>query len=97
MFNEWGEGMCSTIESNISLKKRQNAPFSFTAFHISLQVKISYQNVSYCTRKSPCFNVFDFFPTAPNRFKYRKNECFRYIVFNYFSELLSRFKYHRNA
>ena len=27
----------------------------------SLQVKISYQNVSCCTRKRPCFHVFIFF------------------------------------
>ena len=57
----------------------------------SLQVKISYQNVSYCTRKRPCFHHF---PTVPNRFKYRKNACLRYI---YFSEVLNRFKYRHNA
>ena len=55
---------------------------------ISLQVKISYQRVSYCTRKRPCFHIF---PTVPNRFKYHNNACFRYIVFNYFSEVLNRF------
>ena len=57
--------------------------------HFSLQVKISYKNVSYCTRKRPCFHLF---PTVPTRFKYHKNACLRYIlVFNYFSEVLNCF------
>ena len=55
------------------------------------QVKLSNQNVSYCTRKRPCFHLF---LTVPNRFKYRKNACLRYI---YFSEVLNRFKYRHNA
>ena len=63
--------------------------------HKSLQVKIFYQNVSYCTRKRPCFHIF---LTVPYRFKYLKNACIRYIiVFNYFSEVLNRFLYRHNA
>ena len=38
-----------------------------------------------------------YFSAVPNRFKYRKNACFRYIVFNYISEVLNRFKYRHNA
>ena len=36
------------------------------------------------------------FSAVPNRFKYRNNACFRYIVFNYFSEVLNRFQYRHN-
>ena len=34
---------------------------------------------------------------VPNRFKYRKNACFRYIVFNYFSAVPNRSKYIQSA
>ena len=56
----------------------------------SLQVKIPYQKVSYCTRQRPCFHLF--VPTRPKRFKYRNNACLRYIGFIYFSKVLIRFK-----
>ena len=75
--------------------KSQKASEASLLSKCSLQVKISDQNVSYCTCKRPCFHRF---PTVPNRFKYHKNACFRYIiVFNYFSEVLNRFKYLHNA
>ena len=38
-----------------------------------------------------------YFSAVSNRFKYRKNACFRYIIFNYFSDVLNRFKYRHNA
>ena len=60
----------------------------------SLQVKISYQSVSHCTRKRPCFHVFICFV----QFQIvSNNACVRYIVFNYFSEVRNRFKYCHNT
>ena len=41
--------------------------------------KISYQKVSYCTRKRPCFHLI---PTVPNRIKYHKNACFRCTLYS---------------
>ena len=49
----WGRGGAHPSSSSKGLKKRQNAPFSFTAFKISLQVKTFYQIVTECTIDPP--------------------------------------------
>ena len=56
--------------------------------NLSLQVKISYQNVilhAFTNLQASLFSCFHIFPTVPTRFKQRGNACIRYIVFNYFS------------
>ena len=45
----------------------------------SLQIKISYQNVSYCTRKRPCFHLFSY---SSKSFLIPHNACFRWTLFS---------------
>ena len=70
----------------------------------SLQVKISYQSVSYCTRKRPCFHVFIFVLQSQIISNTAIIHCFQLFftvhaldVFIYFSAVPNRFKYLQSA
>ena len=54
-------GVALAVLLNVVDHRRQNALFSFIAFKISVQFQISYQSVSYGTRKRPCFHFFSAF------------------------------------
>ena len=67
-------------------------------FHVFIFF-LQFQIVSDTARMNTLETLFFcFFSTVPNRFRYRKNACFKYIiVFNYLSAVPNRFRYRKNA
>ena len=71
-----------------------NCFIAFIFFY--LQVKISYQSVSYCTRKRPCFHAFIFFlqfQIVLNTVRMHALET----LFSFFICVPNRFKYLQSA